>query len=110
MQRILSTSARLCAPRLVRSPLLATTSTRAGGRRLYSSEAPSTSQHANFYKTFGRPILKVALMAVFTYQLAYYGWVKLETDETRDELAAEITQLETRVAELEASRAAAAKK
>lgn len=34
-----------------------------------------------FYKTFGRPMLKVFLMAVFTYQLAYWAWAKLEADE-----------------------------
>ncbi|KAF3770700.1 hypothetical protein M406DRAFT_247643, partial [Cryphonectria parasitica EP155] len=36
-----------------------------------------------FYKTFTRPVAKVLLMAVFTYQLAYWGWVKLEQDEIR---------------------------
>lgn len=34
-----------------------------------------------FYKGFTRPIAKVLLVAVFTYQLAYWGWVKLEHDE-----------------------------
>lgn len=36
-----------------------------------------------FYKTFARPIAKVLLMATFTYQLAYWAWVKLEKDEVR---------------------------
>jgi len=36
-----------------------------------------------FYKTFTRPIAKVLLMATFTYQLVYWGWVKLETDEVK---------------------------
>lgn len=36
-----------------------------------------------FYKSFGRPIAKVFLGAVFTYQLAYWLWVKLETDEVK---------------------------
>jgi hypothetical protein len=39
---------------------------------------------SQFYKTFTRPIAKVLLLAVFTYQLAYWSWVKLETDETRE--------------------------
>lgn len=39
----------------------------------------------NFYKTFTRPVAKVLLMAIFTYQLAYWGWVKLEQDEIRDQ-------------------------
>lgn len=28
---------------------------------------------------------KTLLMAMFTYQLAYFGWVKLDTDEVRAE-------------------------
>ena len=36
-----------------------------------------------FYKSFGRPIAKVFLGAVFTYQVVYWGWVKLETDEIK---------------------------
>ncbi|KAI0120082.1 hypothetical protein GGR51DRAFT_554118 [Nemania sp. FL0031] len=42
--------------------------------------------HKTFYKTFGRPIAKVFLMAIFTYQLAYYFWVKMEQDEIRAEM------------------------
>lgn len=41
--------------------------------------APSPS--ASLYRTFGRPFSKVFLGALFTYQLAYWTWAKLETDE-----------------------------
>ncbi|KAK7910981.1 hypothetical protein PG985_013462 [Apiospora marii] len=61
-------------------------------RRLYSSEPPSQPQ--SFKKTFSRPIFKVALMAIFTYQLAYYGWKRLEQNETREDLNKIIAQLE----------------
>jgi hypothetical protein len=37
-----------------------------------------------FYKSFGRPIAKVFLGAVFTYQVVYWTWVKLETDEIKE--------------------------
>ena len=37
-----------------------------------------------FYKSYGRPIAKVFLGAVFTYQAVYWLWVKLETDEIRE--------------------------
>jgi len=30
-------------------------------------------------------VAKCLLLAMFTYQLAYYAWVKLETDEIRHE-------------------------
>lgn len=36
-----------------------------------------------FYKSFGRPVAKVFLGAVFTYQAVYWLWVKLEADETK---------------------------
>lgn len=42
---------------------------------------------ANFYKTFTRPVAKVLLVAVLTYQLVYWSWMKLETDEIRAETA-----------------------
>ncbi|KAI1818037.1 hypothetical protein GGS20DRAFT_581743 [Poronia punctata] len=45
--------------------------------------------HKTFYKTFSRPILKVFLMAIFTYQVAYYFWVRLEQNETRAEMKGE---------------------
>jgi hypothetical protein len=59
-------------------------------RRLYSapSAPPSgTGEKQSFYKTFSRPVFKVGLMAIFTYQLAYYAWVRLETDEAKAEAA-----------------------
>lgn len=40
---------------------------------------------SGFYKTFTRPVAKCLLLAMFTYQLAYFAWVKLETDEIRDD-------------------------
>ncbi|KAL7797466.1 hypothetical protein V8C37DRAFT_369556 [Trichoderma ceciliae] len=40
---------------------------------------------AQFYRTFTRPIGKVLVLAVFTYQLAYWSWTKLEADEHRAE-------------------------
>ncbi|KAI2623311.1 hypothetical protein GGR54DRAFT_638549 [Hypoxylon sp. NC1633] len=49
-----------------------------------SPERPSPN--AQFYKTFGRPIAKVFLLAIFTYQLAYYFWVRLEQDEIKSEM------------------------
>ena len=43
----------------------------------------SACQQIGFYKTFTRPIAKVLLMATFTYQLAYWGWQKLEKEESK---------------------------
>ncbi|KAI0541004.1 hypothetical protein GGR58DRAFT_498622 [Xylaria digitata] len=64
-----------------------------------------TKQHKTFYKTFGRPIAKVFLMAIFTYQVAYYFWVRLEQEEKRAEMQAIISDLETRIEKLEQAKA-----
>ncbi|KAI8633080.1 hypothetical protein F5Y19DRAFT_471337 [Xylariaceae sp. FL1651] len=61
--------------------------------------------HSTFYKTFGRPIAKVFLMAIFTYQLAYYLWARLEQGEMRAEMQATIADLEARIEQLEKAKA-----
>ncbi|KAI1776075.1 hypothetical protein F4818DRAFT_440448 [Hypoxylon cercidicola] len=60
--------------------------------------AESASQ---FFRTFGRPIAKVFLLAIFTYQVAYYFWVRAEQDEIRSEMRATISALEARIEQLE---------
>jgi hypothetical protein len=62
------------------------------------------SLNAQFYRTFGRPIAKTFLLAVFTYQVAYYFWVRLEQNEIKGELQATINELEERVEQLEKAR------
>ncbi|EUC33215.1 hypothetical protein COCVIDRAFT_38608 [Bipolaris victoriae FI3] len=47
-----------------------------------------------YYGTFGSPLLKCFLGALFTYQLAYYLWYKLETVEERHETRLEIAELQ----------------
>ncbi|KAK0110814.1 hypothetical protein ONS96_002407 [Cadophora gregata f. sp. sojae] len=57
------------------------------------------SPHIGFYKTFTRPIAKVLLMATFTYQFVYWGWVYLEKDEIKKQKS-EVEVLERKLAEL----------
>ncbi|EFX01091.1 hypothetical protein CMQ_6033 [Grosmannia clavigera kw1407] len=66
-------------------------------------QPPKKQSSANtaFWKEFGRPIAKVLLMAVFTYQLAYYGWARLEQDEIRSARQAEVDALEAQVKDLQ---------
>ncbi|KAK9439519.1 hypothetical protein VB005_07675 [Metarhizium brunneum] len=69
------------------------------GRWYATAKEPGpTSQ---FYKTFTRPIAKVLVVAVFSYQLIYWGWVKLEADEHRQKTDAEIADLEAKVGTLD---------
>jgi hypothetical protein len=66
--------------------------------RFYASgSARPPSQHTMFYKTFGRPVFKVFLMAMFTYQMLYLAWVRLEHGEEREQRQAEIDRLEEQV-------------
>ncbi|OTA79613.1 hypothetical protein M434DRAFT_402038 [Hypoxylon sp. CO27-5] len=68
------------------------------------SSPPEGSINKQFYKTFGRPIAKVFLLAIFTYQVAYYFWVRLEQDEIKSEMRATIADLEARIEQLEKAR------
>ncbi|KAI1138991.1 hypothetical protein F5Y05DRAFT_412857 [Hypoxylon sp. FL0543] len=61
---------------------------------------PGESLNKQFFKTFGRPIAKVFLLAIFTYQVAYYFWVRLEQDEIKTTIA----DLEARIEQLEKAR------
>ena len=38
-----------------------------------------------FYRSWSLPFMKVFLGAMFTYQLAYYAWLKLETMEEKQQ-------------------------
>ncbi|KAL2135577.1 hypothetical protein VTI74DRAFT_8056 [Chaetomium olivicolor] len=73
--------------------------------RGYSQQVSPTGA---FYKTFTRPVAKCALLAVFVYQIVYFGWTRLEVDEIKEERQAEITRLEVQVKSLQAAQAAAA--
>lgn len=51
-----------------------------------------------FYRSFSAPILKCFLGALFTYQLAYFGWMKLETIEEAHDKRGEIKGLQEELA------------
>jgi hypothetical protein len=46
----------------------------------------------NNYKTFAVPFSKVFLGAVLTYQIIYWTWLKLETDEIKFEKNGTLTR------------------
>ncbi|KAH6963480.1 hypothetical protein DER45DRAFT_110609 [Fusarium avenaceum] len=74
-------------------------------RRSFASKT-QPSATSQFYRSFTRPIAKTLLIAVFTYQLAYWTWVKLETDEIRAERGATIAELETTIKDYDAANKA----
>ncbi|KAI5197969.1 hypothetical protein AUEXF2481DRAFT_44494 [Aureobasidium subglaciale EXF-2481] len=56
--------------------------------------------HRAFYKSFGRPIAKVFFMALFTYQVLHYSWMKLEAMEEKEEKTAELEALEGKLRQI----------
>jgi hypothetical protein len=68
-----------------------------------------TPIQGSFYKSFGPPVLKVFLGAVFTYQLLYWTWLKLESLEIKKEKNEEIANLEEEVKRLKAARGSSGK-
>ncbi|KID98262.1 hypothetical protein MAJ_05680, partial [Metarhizium majus ARSEF 297] len=66
-----------------------------------AARGSAEGEMSRFYKTFTRPIAKVLVVAVFSYQLIYWGWVKLEADEHRQKTDAEIADLEAKVGTLD---------
>ncbi|KAF3049413.1 hypothetical protein E8E11_000671 [Didymella keratinophila] len=61
-------------------------------------EPKRPSKVGAFYKTFSAPLLKCFLGALFTYQLAYFGWMKLETIEETHNKKTEINGLREELA------------
>ncbi|QGA19966.1 hypothetical protein EYB26_007664 [Talaromyces marneffei] len=55
------------------------------------------------YRPFGAPFLKVFLGAIFTYQVIYYVWMKLETSEKKLLKNEEIRGLEKEAKQLAAN-------
>ncbi|KAH6892047.1 hypothetical protein B0T10DRAFT_457772 [Thelonectria olida] len=70
-------------------------------RRTYSTKK-QPGPTSLFYRQFTRPFAKTMLIAVFTYQSAYWLWTKAETDEIRAERDVTIAGLEATVKEYEA--------
>ncbi|KAJ5449751.1 uncharacterized protein N7458_006200, partial [Penicillium daleae] len=73
--------------------------------RLNAAEQPSAyRQGMSNYKTFTGAFAKVFLGAVLTYQIIYWTWLKLETDESRLEKNEEMASLEKKARELAAAQ------
>jgi hypothetical protein len=65
-----------------------------------SSASPNSqpaNPHTNFYKTHGRALFKALTLAFFTYQVCYWAWLVLETEEIKDQKRREIKSLEGEV-------------
>ncbi|TWU77553.1 hypothetical protein ED733_007569 [Metarhizium rileyi] len=95
---------RTSRPALIAASRRSPFATQSMSRSYATAKQPGPTSH--FYKTFTRPVAKVLVLAVFTYQFIYWGWVKLEADEHRQKTDAEIADLETKVRKLDQARKA----
>ncbi|KAF7514155.1 hypothetical protein GJ744_004480 [Endocarpon pusillum] len=58
---------------------------------LYSSRS---NPHRAYYQTHGRALFKCLTLAFLTYQVVYWTWLTLETEEIKDQKNREIKALE----------------
>ncbi|KAJ9602259.1 hypothetical protein H2200_013114 [Cladophialophora chaetospira] len=68
------------------------------------SSSPQPERPVNFYRTHGRAFAKVVTLAFLTYQISYWAWLTLETEEIKDRKNREIKSLEEEVRLLEEGR------
>ena len=75
-------------------------------RRLQNASSPSETgnPHRNFYKTHGRALFKALTLAFLTYQVVYWAWLTLETEEIKDQTNREIKGLESEAKMLDEGR------
>ena len=72
-----------------------------------SSPSPNSrprNPHTDFYRTHGRALFKALTLAFFTYQVCYWVWLVLETEEIKDQKSREIKSLEGEVRLLDEGR------
>jgi len=76
---------------------------------MLTTTKPLRQQHAedrpvNFYRTHGRAFFKALTLAFLTYQITYWAWLKLETEEDMAAKTAELKEAEENVRRSQAAR------
>ncbi|KAL5365821.1 hypothetical protein BJX96DRAFT_180186 [Aspergillus floccosus] len=69
-----------------------------------AKESSSFKEGMGRYKLFASPFAKVFLGAIFTYQVIYWTWLKLEMDESKFEKNQEVASLEKEARALTAAK------
>ncbi|PIG69068.1 hypothetical protein AARAC_008694 [Aspergillus arachidicola] len=70
------------------------------GDQINIPQKKANSYQASRYKIFASPFAKVFLGAIFTYQVIYWTWLKLEMDESKYIKNQEVAALEKQAREL----------
>lgn len=72
--------------------------------RISALNPPRTNPHGAYYQTHGRALFKCLTLAFLTYQIVYWTWLTLETEEIKGQKNREIRGLEGEVRSLEEGR------
>jgi hypothetical protein len=72
--------------------------------RVSKLDPPLTNPHRAYYRTHGRALFKCLTLAFLTYQIVYWTWLTLETEEIKDKKNREIKGLEGEVRLLDEGR------
>ena len=88
--------------RVLSSPLRSFRTTAPRAQPQFGSTQPE--RPVNFYRTHGRAFAKVLTLAFLTYQITYWTWLMLKTEEIRDQKNREIKSLEAEVRLLDEGR------
>jgi hypothetical protein len=78
----------------------------ASPRQQSSPSARPSNPHRGFYQTHGRALFKALTLAFFTYQVVYWAWLTLETEDIKDKKNREIKSLEGELRLLDEGRKA----
>lgn len=73
-------------------------------RPLRQAHHAPDEQPVNFYRSHGRALFKALTLAFLSYQIVYYVWLTLETEELKDHKDQKIQSLETQVRLLDDAR------
>lgn len=79
-----------------RQPTSPSTPTPATHPTYFAVPKPDYSSRS-FYRTHGRALFKTLTLAFFTYQVLYWAWLTLETEEIKHGREVEIARLEAEV-------------
>lgn len=68
------------------------------------SDSSGGGSSKNFYRTHGRALFKALTLAFLAYQVCYWGWLTLETEEIKRGVESEMANLEGEVRRLQEGR------
>jgi hypothetical protein len=85
-------------------PFATTSSARLTSNLENPQPPPQSNPHKAYYQTHGRALFKCLTLAFFTYQMVYWAWLTIESEDHKDQKKREIRGLEGEVRLLQEGR------